>query len=202
MDSKVFHKITYGLYLLTASQDGKENGCIINTAVQVANEPLRISIAVIKKNKTHDMIMATGRFNLSAITESAPFTLFQRFGMQSGRDTDKFSGFSSVAHSENGLPYLTEKSNMYLSARVLHSVDLGSHTLFIAEPTDGAVLSQEPSCSYSYYQSSIKPKAAPKSGKTRWVCSVCGYVYEGEELPDDFIGPLCKHGKEDFVKEE
>lgn len=200
MDSKALYKITYGLYLLTAVQDDKENGCIINTAVQIANDPLRISIAVIKKNKTHDMIMATGKFNISSITEGASFELFQRFGMQSGWDVDKFAGFGAVARDENGLPYLTEKSNMCLSARVVHSVDLGSHTLFIAEPMAGEVLSEEASCSYSYYQSNIKPKA-PKADKTRWVCSVCGYVYEAEELPDDFICPWCKHGKEDFVKE-
>lgn len=197
MDPKAFYKITYGLYLLSAQQDGRDNACVINTAVQVASEPMRISISVIKKNRTCEMIAASGRFNLSSLTEDTPFSLFQRFGMQSGRDVDKFAGFEGTERSENGLTYLKD-ANMYLSARVVDSIDLGSHILFIAEPTQAQVLSERPSCTYGFYQSSIKPRpqAAPKKS---WVCSVCGYVYEGDEVPDDFLCPLCKHGKEFFV---
>ena len=198
MDKKALYHMTYGLFLLTAREDGKDNGCIINTAVQVANEPTRISIAVIRENKTCDMILNTGVFNISAISTDAEFALFQRFGMQSGRDVDKFADFEDVARSENGLYYLTKQANMYLSAKVVERMDLGSHILFIAEVTDGVRLSEVSSCTYSYYQSSIKPRPR-RSEKKQWVCSVCGYVYEGESVPDDFVCPLCHHGKEDFV---
>ncbi len=203
MDSKALYKLTYGLFLLTAQENGTDNGCIINTAIQIANNPTRISVAVIKNNKTHDMILNTGIFNVSAISATAKFELFQRFGMQSGRDVNKFEGFTDAARSENNLFYLTNAANMYLSAKVTEHFDLGSHTVFIAELTDGKVLSEEPSCTYGYYQSNIKPKpAAPKTQKRSWICSVCGYVYEGDEVPDDFICPICHHGKEDFVLNE
>ena len=196
MDPKALFKLTYGLYLLTARENGKDNGCIINTAIQVANEPARVSIAVIKKNLTCDMILNTGIFNVSAIDTRADFGLFQRFGMRTGRETDKFDGFPSAARSGNGLYYLTSFANGYLSAKVTEWHDLGTHMLFIAEVTDGEVLGNEPSVTYGYYQSDIKPKPAQKKG---WVCSVCGYVYEGDEVPDDFECPICHHGKSDFV---
>jgi len=200
MDDKALYKLTYGLFLLTARENNFDNGCIINTAIQIANNPTRISVAVIQKNKTHDMIMNTGVFNISAITTGANFELFKRFGMQSGRNVNKFEDFTNVARSENGLYYLTDMANMYMSAKVTEHFDLGSHTLFVAELTDAKVLSEVPSCTYSYYQSDIKPKpAAVNTEKKTWTCSVCGYVYEGEEVPDDFICPLCHHGKEDFV---
>lgn len=198
MDNKVLYKMTYGLFLLTAKENGADNGCVINTAVQVAGNPTRIAISVQKNNKTHDMIEDTGVFNISSITTQADFELFTRFGMQSGRNVNKFDGFSKVARSENGLLYLTDIANMYMSAKVTESSDLGSHTLFVAEVTDGEVLSEEMSCTYGYYQSDIKPKPVVSEKKT-WSCSVCGYVYEGDELPDDFECPLCHHGKEDFV---
>lgn len=197
MDRKALHNITYGLYLLTAREMGRDNGCIINTAVQVANNPSRIAISVIQQNLTHHMIKETGAFNLSAITESAPFSLFQRFGMRSGRLTDKFSGFSGAERSENTLLYLTEHANMYLSALVTQEIDLGSHTMFIAEVVDGKVLSTEDSCTYGYYQSNIKSQPQKKAVE-QWVCTVCGYVYEGGTIPDDYLCPLCFHPKEDF----
>ena len=192
-------KLTYGLYLLTARENGKDNGCIINTALQVANEPTRISIAVIKKNLTCEMIEKTGIFNLSTLTTQTDFALFQRFGMRSGRDVDKFDGFPDVERTENGLLRLNRNANMYLSAKVVDSKDLGSHMVFFAELTAGEVLGSAPSCTYAYYQSDIKPKPQPVK-KQAWVCSVCGYVYEGDEVPDDFICPLCHHGKQDFVR--
>lgn len=201
MDNKALWNLTYGLYLLTAREFGRDNGCIINTAVQVANDPDRISISVIKGNKTCEMIQNTGCFNLSAITDDADFGLFTRFGMQSGRSTDKFEGFPGAARSENTVYYLTQNANMFLSCVVLQEYDLGSHMLFIAQITDAQVLSDKPCCTYAHYQSHIKPKPEKKA-KTTWVCSVCGYVYEGEELPDDFRCPLCLHGKNDFVKEQ
>ena len=197
MNTKALYNITYGLYLLSAKQDGRDNACIINTAAQVANDPTRIAISVIQKNLTHDMILETGVFNLSAITTEATFDLFKRFGMQSGRTADKFDGFADVARSGNGLYHLTGCASAWMSAKVVDHMDLGSHTLFIAELTDAEVLSSAPACTYGYYQSDIKPKPV-QTAKKSWVCSICGYVYEGDEVPDDFICPLCNHGKEDF----
>lgn len=199
MNNKALYKLTYGLYLLTANENGIDNGCIINTAIQVANNPTRISIAVLKTNKTHDMIKNTGQFNISCITTGAYFELFQHFGMQSGRDVDKFAGWVYIDRSVNGLYYLTKAANMYMSAKVTESLDLGTHTLFVAEVTEAETLSDEESCTYGYYQSDIKPKPV-ESSNTTWTCSVCGYVYEGEEMPDDYECPLCHHGKEDFVR--
>ena len=195
MDQKAFYKLTYGLFLLTAREEGRDNGCIINTAIQAANDPPRLAIAVQKENLTHDMIVRTGVFAISSISTSATFDLFRRFGMQSGREVDKFEGFDDVERGANDLLYLTRGANMTMSGRVVDQMDLGSHTLFIGEVGDAVVLSQEPSCTYAYYQSDIKPKKQEKKG---WVCTVCGYVYEGDPLPADFICPWCKHGAEDF----
>jgi len=197
MDPKALYKLTYGLFLLTAQENGRDNGCIINTAIQAANSPDRLSVCVIKQNHTCGMIQRTGVFNVSAITTNADFGLFRRFGMQSGRDVDKFADFPHVSRSENGLYYLADCANMYLSVKVTESHDLGSHILFLGELTDGVVLGSEPSCTYAYYQSSIKPKPQ-KAEKKRWTCSVCGYVYEGETMPEDYLCPLCSHGPEDF----
>jgi len=200
MNKKAMYKLTYGLFLLTVKKDGKDYGCIINTCQQAASQPNRLSIAVINKNHTCEMLKGADSFNVSVLTIEAPFSLYQRFGMQSGRDTDKFAGFDSLARSENGLLYLTEYANAFLSGTIVESHDIGSHTIFIADVTDGEVLSDAPSASYAFYQDEVKPKpAAPASSKKAWVCSVCGYVYEGEEVPDDFICPICNHGKEDFV---
>lgn len=200
MDQKALWKLTYGVYLLTAREGVRDNGCIINTAVQVAANPDRISIAVIKGGLTHDMVRASGMFNLSALTEETPFAFFRHFGMQCGRDTDKFADASGMRRSENGLYYL-ENAAAYLSCRVTASVDLGSHTLFIGEVTDGEVLRGAPLCTYAYYQTNIKTAPQPLK-KKGWICSVCGYVYEGDEVPEDFLCPLCRHGKEDFVPAE
>lgn len=201
MNQTALYRITYGLYLLSARQDGRDNACIINTAVQVAEHPVRVAVSVIKGGLTHNMIAATGTFCLSALTEQAPFSLFQRFGMQSGRNADKFEGLSGLTRSESGLYYLTDAA-AYIACRVLSSVDLGTHTLFIGEATEAEVLQNIPCCTYGYYQAHIKPKPAPAK-KKGYVCSICGYVHEGD-LPDDFVCPLCRHGKEDFtpVQEE
>ena len=199
MNPKALYNITYGLYMLSVRANEQDNACIINTAVQVASDPLRIAISVNKGHHTHDMLMQSGRFNLSALTTSTPFSLFQRFGMQSGRSVKKFDGFEDAVRAENGILYLSSHANALLCCKVERTVDLGSHTMFIAELEDAEVLSAEPSCTYGYYQSDIKPKPQTQK-KTSWVCTVCGYVYEGEELPDDFVCPLCKHGKEDFQK--
>ncbi|MBQ1192594.1 MAG: flavin reductase [Lachnospiraceae bacterium] len=200
MNTKALYKLTYGVYLLSANDGKRDNGCVINTAVQVANSPTRISIAVIKDNLTHDMIQASGQFNLSTISEDAPFELFKHFGMQSGRDVDKFADFKEVSRSENGLYYLNKWANAFMSLKVVDSVDLGSHTLFIGELVDGEVLSEEASCSYAYYQSVIKASAPKQEAKKGWRCKICGYIYEGDELPADYICPICKHPAEDFER--
>ena len=195
------YALSYGLFVLTARQGEKDNGCIINTAAQVTTQPNRITITVNKSNYTHDMILATGTFGLSILSENAPFDLFKRFGFQSGRDSDKFDGFeSSSFRGEDGLRYVSQGTNAWLSCKVVSSLDLGSHTLFLADVLDGDVLNRDPSATYAYYQANIKPKpqSAPPSQKKRWVCTVCGYIYEGDFLPDDFICPLCKHPASDF----
>lgn len=198
MNTKALYNLTYGVYLLSANENGKDNACIINTAVQVAINPTRITIAAIKGNLTHDMILSTGEFNLSAITTDAPFSLFQHFGMQTGRDTDKFADFTDIARSKNGLLYLTKYANAFLSFKVTESLDLGSHTLFIAELVDGEVLSSDTCCTYSYYQTTIKKNAPKPAAKSGWKCKICGHVYEGNDLPADYVCPLCKHGADDF----
>ena len=202
MNKKAIYNLTYGLFVLTARSGEKDNGCIINTAGQVTSSPNRISITVNKDNLTHDMVMESGKFNISILSEKASFDIFKHFGFQSGKTTDKFQGYSASKRSENGIYYITEGTNAYISASVEQTIDLGSHTMFIAAVEDMEVLADEPSASYAYYQSSIKPQpeAKPSQGKTAWRCPVCGYIYEGEELPPDFICPLCKHPASDFEK--
>lgn len=201
MNTKALYNLSYGVYLLSANDGERDNACIINTAVQVANNPTRISVAVIKGNLTHDMIAKTGKFNLSVISQDADFSLFQRFGMQSGRDVDKFADFHDVTRSGNGLLYLTKQANSFMSLWVVETHDLGSHTLFVGQLTDAENLSKEPSCTYAYYQGVIKKsQPKPEAAKKGWQCKVCGYVYEGDALPEDFVCPICKHGPEDFEK--
>lgn len=202
MDKKAMYNLTYGLFVLTARLVEKDNGCIINTAGQVTSTPNRISITVNKDNLTHDLVKESGKFNISILSERATFDLFKHFGFQSGREVDKFDGYTACKRSENGLYYITEGTNAYISATVEQAIDLGSHTMFIASVDDMEVLASDPSASYAYYQSSIKPKPEKKDagGKTVWRCTVCGYVYEGDVLPDDFVCPLCKHPASDFEK--
>ncbi len=204
MDNKAMYKLSYGLFVLTAKVGDKENGCITNTAVQVASDPNTISFAVNKANYTHDMVMETKRANISVISEAADFELFKHFGFQSGRDADKFADFRDCKYAENGIPYITKGTNAYFSIDVKQTVDLGSHTLFIGVPTAMEVLADTASATYAYYQSDIKPKpekvGETKTGQTVWRCRICGYEYVGEEMPDDFLCPLCNHPKADFEK--
>lgn len=202
MNKKAMYQLTYGLFVLTAQMNGKDSGCIINTAGQVTSVPNRISITVNKDNFTHDLVKESGKFNISILSEKASFDTFQHFGFQSGRTVDKFAGYSACRRSENGLYYITEGTNAYISATVEQAIDLGSHTMFIAAVDDMELLASDPSASYAYYQANIKPKPEEKaaSGKTVWHCTVCGYIYEGEELPADFVCPLCKHPASDFEK--
>lgn len=199
MDKKAMYRLSYGLFVVTAKEGEKDNGCITNTVMQVTSAPNRISLAVNKENYTHDMILRTGKFLASVISEDASFDLFRNFGFQSGIDVDKFADFTDVKRTGNGLYAVTKGTNAWISAKVIQSVDLGSHTLFLAEVEDAEVLSDSPSATYAYYQDHIKPK--PEKTKTvGWRCRICGYIYEGEELPADFICPICKHGAEDFEK--
>ena len=201
IEPNAMFKLSYGLFVLTAKDKGaRDNGCIINTVTQITDTPKRISIAVNKANHTHDLIKASGEFNVSVLTTDATFKLFQRFGFQSGRDVDKFDGFSDVARSENGLCYITQAANAFISGKVVQALDYGTHTVFIADVTEAKVLSNAPSLTYAYYFEHIKPKPAALTEQKGWICKICGYVYEGEVLPPDFICPLCKHGAEDFER--
>ncbi|MCQ5127905.1 flavin reductase [Blautia coccoides] len=199
MNPTVMQKLSYGLFVLTARDGDKDNGCIVNTVTQVANEPNTISISVNKSNYTHDMIMKTGKFNVSILNEKAVFGTFKHFGFQSGRDTDKFEAVE-ISRASNGVAVVqTEETNAYISGQVIQSIDLGSHTLFIASVEGGEVFNDTPSATYAYYFANIKPKPEVKSEiKKGWICTICGYIYEGNILPDDFICPVCKHPASDF----
>ena len=196
MDERVLQKLSYGLFVCTARKNDKDNGCIINTVTQVAENPIRIAISVNKQNYTHDMILDTQQFNVSILSESATFDTFKHFGFQSGRNVDKMAEID-FKRSENGIVYIEKETNAFISGKVVQSIDLGTHTLFIAEVVDGQVLDETASATYAYYFAHIKPKPeAPK--KKGWVCKICGYIYEGDPLPPDFICPLCKHPASDF----
>ena len=200
VEKNAFFSFSYGLFVLTARDGEKDNGCIINTAAQLTDTPKRISIAVNKANFTHNMIRKTGVFNLSMLSTDAPFGLFQHYGFQSGRDVDKFADVKGMARATNGVYYLPYSTNAFVSGKVTQEIDLGTHTLFIADVTEARVLSDAPSMTYSFYFANVKPKPSALKKQTGWVCKICGYVYEGETLPADFICPLCKHGAEDFEK--
>ena len=204
MDNKAMYKLSYGLFVLTVKDGEKVNGCITNTAIQVASEPNLISFAVNKANYSHGMLIKTGKANISVISEKADFELFKRFGFQSGRDTDKFAGFKDYKVAENGIPFITTGTNAYFSINITQTVDAGSHTLFIGEPVAMEVLDSAPSATYEYYREHIKPKpekvGTTPAGQTVWRCRICGYEYVGEELPEDFICPICKHPASDFEK--
>ena len=190
-------KLSYGLFILSAHENEKDNACIINTACQITSDPKKITIAVNKNNYTCGMIERTRKFTVSVLSTEATFDLIKRFGFSSGKDTNKFDGFKDHYATENGTHFVCVGTNAYISCTVTDIVDCGTHLLFISEVTEAETLSDEPSATYQYYFDHIKPKAEqPK--KNGYVCKICGYVYEGDELPEDFICPLCKHGAEDF----
>ena len=197
---KAIYNIPYGVYVLTA-KGTKQNGCIINTLCQVTSSPCKISITVNKDNYTTQLIEKTGEFNVSILDVTTGFDIVKHFGFQSGKDVDKFENFSGYKIAENGIAYITVNTNSYLTAKVVSKYDVGTHMTFVAEVTGDFVLNNNESVLYSYYQSNIKPKAGGLK-KTVWVCKICGYVYQGEEIPEDFICPICKHGVEDFEKQE
>ena len=196
-DPKALFNIGYGLYVLTAKGE-RDNGCIVNSVMQLTSRPERIAVTVNKSNYTYQLIRQSGLLNISVLTEDAPFSLFQRFGFQSGRDVDKFEGFD-LWRTENGVAALTgEFCNSVISLKVSDHIDLDTHGMFICEVTESAVLMPRPTMTYAYYHAHVKPK--PEAKQTGWVCKICGYKYEGEELPADFVCPWCKHGPEDFEK--
>lgn len=200
MDNSAFFKLSYGLFVVTAHEEGKDNGCITNTVVQQTTTPNRISVTINKNNYTHDMIMRTGVFNVSVLSEEAKFDVFKNWGFQSGKNVDKTIGITFF-RLENGVIYVIDGVNAVICAKVEQTIDLGTHTLFIAEVTDAFPTDKTPSATYAYYHSNIKPAPQPVK-KKGWICTVCGYIYEGETLPLDFICPLCKHPASDFKPNE
>ena len=200
LDATALFKASYGLYLLSAKDGEHDNACIINTFLQItSNAPCICVVSVNKQNFTNEMISKTRKFNLSFLTVETSFEILKRFGYQSGREVDKFRDFTGFTRSANGLVYLTGCANAFLSFDVLEMIDFGSHTVFKAILTESETLNNKESMTYDYYQRNVKPKpqTAEKKG---YRCNICGYVYEGETLPPDFICPLCKHGATDFVK--
>ena len=189
-------RLSYGLFVVTAREGDKDNGCITNTVQQVTVTPNRITVAVNKANYTCGMIERTRKFNVSILSEKSSFDTFKHWGFQSGANVDKAVGIT-FSRAENGVIYVTEGVNAVLCANVSQIIDLGTHLLFIADVEDAFVLSDTPSATYAFYHQHIK--AAPQAQKKKgWVCTICGYIYEGESLPDDFICPLCKHPASDF----
>ena len=198
MDTNALFKITYGLYVLIAKENDFDNGCIINTFSQVTNNPNRVAVVVNKTNKTADMIRKTGVFNVSILSETATFDVFKNFGFQSGNEVNKFVEFKEVKRSKNGLLYLSEHSNAYISGKVVETVDLGTHYMFVADFEDAQILNDKKSMTYEDYHTRVKPK--PENKVKGYRCVICGYIYEGDPLPDNFVCPLCKHGPDDFEK--
>lgn len=198
MNSKALFQLSYGLYVAASKFDKKMNGCIVNTVMQVTSDPLQIAVTVNKQNLTCEIIQKSGILSLSVLSETSPFSLFQHFGFRSGRETDKFVNYP-FAMTKQELPYLTEHTTAFMDCKVTNTVDLGTHMLFICLVNDCDVTSSEKAMTYSFYHEFVKPKPESFSAKG-WRCTVCGYVYEGEELPPGFICPWCKHGIEDFEK--
>ncbi len=195
-DLTALFNIGYGLYVVTSNDGKKDNGLIVNTVSQVTNTPNRIAVTINKQNYSHHVIKQTGIMNVNCLDTTAPFSVFERFGFQSGRTVDKFAGMDS-AKSDNGLAFLTRYINSFMSLKVESYVDLDTHGMFICSVTEARVLSSNETMTYNFYQNNVKPKPETE-GKKGFVCKVCGWVYEGETLPDDIICPLCKHGAADF----
>lgn len=200
MDKKALYQLSYGVFMLAAKSGDKANGCITNTCMQVANNPVRVAISVINANYTCDLIKESGMFTLSMLDQTCTFQTIKHFGMQSGRDVDKLADIK-LPVDDNGIPYMGWQACAMLSGKVLESHDLGSHTLFIAEVTDAKVLSENAPLTYADYQTKVKPKPEKKLEDRKivgWRCKICNYVYEGSELPAEFACPLCGHGADDF----
>lgn len=203
MDKKALYDLSYGVFMLATKADGKVNGCITNTCMQVASDPVRVAIACINGNLTTELIKKSGVFSLTMLDMTCSYDTIKHFGMQSGRDVDKFE-YLELPEDVNGVPYMDWSACAMLSCHVLEYTDLGSHTLFIAVVDDAKKLGTEPPLTYAYYQSDVKPRPAkPAEAKTGnkivgWRCTICKYVYEGAELPKDYVCPVCGHDASDF----
>ncbi len=200
IDSSALFKIGYGLYVVTSNDGTKDNGAILNTVVQVTSTPSRIAVTINKSNYSHDIIKQSGIMNINCLSTDAPFSVFENFGFKSGKDCDKFAGID-FSRSENGLPVLSKYINAFMSLKVEQYIDLGTHGMFICTLTEAKVISDKDSMTYDYYHKNVKPKPNTKTVRG-YMCKICGYVYEGETLPEDFVCPLCKHGAEDFEEIE
>ncbi len=202
MDKKAFYNLSYGVFILGTKSGGKINACVINTCFQAAVNPVRIAISSIKQNLTCQMIQESGVFSLSILDNICTFDTISHFGYKSGHNADKFAGYNYSVDS-NGCPYVTNQVCSVFECKVVSSVDLGSHVLFIAEVTDAKILSSNDPLTYADYQEKVKPKKSETASNTKkkiiaWRCKICGYVYENPELPEDFECPLCAHPAEDF----
>lgn len=195
-DLTALFNIGYGLYVVTSNDGKKDNGLIVNTVSQVTNSPNRIAVTINKDNYSHHVIKQTGKMNINCLSVDAPFSVFENFGFRSGRNVDKFEG-SEPLRSDNGLAFLPRYINSFMSLKVEQYVDLDTHGMFICSVTEARVISDVETMTYTYYQKNVKPRPQTE-GKKGFVCKVCGYIYEGDELPEDFICPLCKHGAADF----
>ncbi|MBQ7252904.1 MAG: flavin reductase, partial [Kiritimatiellae bacterium] len=198
-DPAALYDIGYGLYVVTTKDEtGKDNGLVVNTVTQVSDNPTKVAVTINKLNWSHHLIKQTGILNVNCLSEDAPFEIFQRYGFRSGRAADKFAGVEGISRTANGLAVLPRHVCAVLSLKVEQYVDCGSHGMFVCSVAESRVLSTAPAMTYAYYQANVKPKPQPAGGKKGWVCKICGYVYEGETLPDDYVCPLCKHGPADF----
>lgn len=200
MDKKALYNLSYGVFMVGTKSGDKKNGCITNTCIQVTNDPLRVAAAVINANYTAELIKESGMFTLSMLDKTVSFDTIKHFGFQSGRDVDKLKNLT-LPEDDNGIPYMGWSACAMLSCKVVDSIDLGSHTLFIAEVTDAKVLSDKAPLTYADYQNEVKPKPAAVSTEKKivgWKCKICGYIYEGSELPKDYSCPICGHGPDDF----
>ena len=195
-DLTALFNIGYGLYVVTSNDGKKDNGCIVNTVSQLTSQPNRVAVCINKQNYSHHVIKQSGVMNVNCLSTEAPFKVFENFGFQSGRNVDKFANCSPM-RSDNGLVFLPHYINSFMSLKVEDYIDLGTHGMFICSVTEARVINHVETMTYTYYQKNVKPKPATE-GKKGWVCKICGYVYEGDELPEDFICPLCKHGAADF----
>ncbi|MCH5272553.1 MAG: flavin reductase [Lachnospiraceae bacterium] len=216
MNKEALFQIGYGLFLAAANENGKDNACIVNTVMQITQNPVRVLVSINNQNLTHDMVKRTGKITLSVLTEKTPFSIYQHFGYQSGNNVNKFEGFEDVTRCANGIYRLNRYSSAYICGTVCESYPLDTHTMFLVEVTDADVVSSQKAVTYDYYQNYVKqpyrpapkkPEQKAESGaagekKNTYVCRVCGYVYEGDTLPEDYVCPICKHGAADFEKVE
>jgi flavin reductase (DIM6/NTAB) family NADH-FMN oxidoreductase RutF len=200
IDTTALFKIGYGLYVVTSNDGAKDNGMIVNTVVQLTSNPCMVAVTINKSNYTHDVVKQSGIMNVNCLSVDTPFSVFENFGFKSGRDTDKLARVA-FSRSDNGLAVLSENVNAFMSLKVEQYIDLGTHGMFICELTESRVISDKETMTYDYYHKNVKPKPGAKK-KKGYVCKICGYVHEGDTLPEDFVCPWCKHGAEFFEEIE